>query len=174
VTTPSGDAVTLTAADLPAGATGTVTFVDGDGNTLCTIDLSVGQTSCTTSATRAAGTTTITPTWSGDADHHAATGDPFTFTVTPAAVVAPSGTPSASASASASPAAVTTASATAAAVATTADPNRSALAFTGTSFAVGMVGAGALLLLFAGFMLVMAGRLREAESAGIGPMRRGV
>jgi hypothetical protein len=83
VVTAFGTPVTLTPGGLPAGATGTVTFTTADGTVLCTVDLGAGQTSCVTPATQAPGTLTVTPTWSGDADHEAATGTPFTLRVLP-------------------------------------------------------------------------------------------
>ncbi|BEP12884.1 hypothetical protein acdb102_11950 [Acidothermaceae bacterium B102] len=86
-----GNAVTLSATSLPAGATGTVTFASG-GTTLCTVTLSSG-TSCLTSASLDPGSYPVTATYSGDA-HFASATDTTTFAVTPqATALAVSATP---------------------------------------------------------------------------------
>ena len=79
-TVPYGTISTLSETGLPAGATGTVIFTSG--TTLCTATLP--STSCTTSATLAAGAYPIIATYSGDSNHAGSTA-PTTLTVTPAA-----------------------------------------------------------------------------------------
>lgn len=74
-----GTPVTLTPTGLPAGATGTVEFKDGD-TTLCTVTLGT-DTSCTTPADLPVGSHTVTPVYSGDDDHEKSTGDPVTIVV---------------------------------------------------------------------------------------------
>ncbi len=71
-------AVTLTATGLPAGATGTVTFTDAGGRTLCVATLPT--TSCTTTAL-GAGSHAVTARYSGDASFAASTSQ-LTVTVT--------------------------------------------------------------------------------------------
>jgi hypothetical protein len=78
-------AVTLTATGLPTGATGTVTFTDATGRTLCTVTLPA--TSCRTTAL-GAGTHLITASYSGDASFAASTSQ---LTVTVAAATAAGG-----------------------------------------------------------------------------------
>jgi len=62
-----GEPTTLTAAGIPSGATGTLTFTDEDGTVLCAATLP--DTSCAAPANVAAGVHTITVAYSGDADH---------------------------------------------------------------------------------------------------------
>lgn len=81
VATTYGAPVTLTPTGLPAGARGVVRFVDGSGATLCSVDLGAGETSCATALGQAVGDYTVTPEWSGDDDHAAATGTPFVLAV---------------------------------------------------------------------------------------------
>jgi hypothetical protein len=76
-----GSSATLTDSGLPGGATGTVTFTSGV-STLCTAPLPL--TSCGTSTTLAAGTYTITATYSGDTNYTGSTAT-TSLTVTRAA-----------------------------------------------------------------------------------------
>ena len=78
---PYGTADTVSAAGLPAGAAGTVTFASG-GSTLCTATLPA--TSCATSATLTPGTYPVTATYAGDANHTGTTASGASFTVTKA------------------------------------------------------------------------------------------
>lgn len=73
----AGGAVTLTVSGLPADATGTVTFTDAAGRTLCTVTLP--ETSCRTTAL-GAGTHAVTASYSGDASF-AASSSQLTVTV---------------------------------------------------------------------------------------------
>jgi hypothetical protein len=77
-----GTPVTLTVNGLPSDATGTVSFVDGDGTVLCSATLP--NTSCATPATLGAGSHAITASYSGDANHRAASADPVSLTITKA------------------------------------------------------------------------------------------
>jgi large repetitive protein len=63
-----GTSVTLAEGNLPADATGTVTFVSG-GTTLCFVDVASAG-SCNTSPTLAVATYPVTATYSGDASHN--------------------------------------------------------------------------------------------------------
>jgi hypothetical protein len=76
-----GTADTLSAAGLPGGATGTVTFASG-GSTLCTATLPA--VSCATSTTLVPGIYDVTATYSGDSNHTGATAIGASFTVTKA------------------------------------------------------------------------------------------
>ena len=74
----------LSFAGLPAEATGSVTFEDGHGTTLCTVtDITAADTSCATDAALAAGDYAVTATYSGDGDHEGTTAS-AAFTVTKA------------------------------------------------------------------------------------------
>ncbi|MGA8015107.1 MAG: Ig-like domain repeat protein, partial [Candidatus Dormiibacterota bacterium] len=70
-TAPYGTSITLSAAGLPGGATGTVTFTSG-ATTLCSDAVSSGDASCTT-GTVPVGSYPVTATYSGDADYAGAT-----------------------------------------------------------------------------------------------------
>lgn len=87
--TVSADGVTLTVSGLPKGATGTVTFRDANGRTLCTAVLPA--TSCR-AASLPAGTHAITAAYSGDASFGASTSQ-FTVTVAAAPASASTGDP---------------------------------------------------------------------------------
>ncbi|MDX6243676.1 MAG: large repetitive protein, partial [Frankiales bacterium] len=78
---PYGTQVTLTEGGLPAGATGTVTFVSGS-TTLCTVDVATAS-SCDTSSTLAPAGYPVTAAYSGDL-HYAGSAGTTAFTVTPA------------------------------------------------------------------------------------------
>ncbi|ROP65043.1 Ig-like domain repeat protein [Curtobacterium sp. ZW137] len=78
-----GDPVTLPVSGLPAGATGTVTFEDEDGDPVCTVTLPA--TSCTTPSDLPVGSHPVTPVYSGDDDHAGSTGDPVTVGIVRAA-----------------------------------------------------------------------------------------
>ncbi|PZF60474.1 hypothetical protein DEI81_13055 [Curtobacterium sp. MCBD17_013] len=84
IDTTYGTGVVLTPTGLPAGATGTVTFTDDAGTTLCTVQLG-RATSCTTVTDLPTGTHQVTPVYSGDADHDGSTGTPITMHVARAA-----------------------------------------------------------------------------------------
>lgn len=73
-----GDQSTLKVSGLPGAATGTVTFTDGDSNTLCTATLPT--TSCKTAVDLGAAAYTVTASYSGDSSYNAAT-DSTTLTV---------------------------------------------------------------------------------------------
>ncbi|WP_144762337.1 S-layer family protein [Curtobacterium sp. 9128] len=75
-----GDPVTLTAGGLPADATGSVEFRDGD-TVLCTAPITNGTASCSPDAPLTAGTHDVTASWQGDANHAAVTSTPVTVTV---------------------------------------------------------------------------------------------
>ena len=79
-----GTPQTLSFSGLPVGATGSVTFADGDGEVLCRVDDVTEATSCTTSATLASGRYDVTATYSGDDDHAGSTAT-ASFTVERAA-----------------------------------------------------------------------------------------
>jgi len=79
-------AVTLTATGLPTGATGTVTFADATGRTLCTVTLPA--TSCQTTAL-GAGTHAVTASYSGDASFAASTSQVSVTVATAAAAGGP-------------------------------------------------------------------------------------
>ncbi len=81
-TAPYGTGVTLSAAGLPAGATGTVTFTSG-ATTLCSKAVSSGDASCTTGILPP-GSYPVTATYSGDADYAGATAS-TSFTIDQAA-----------------------------------------------------------------------------------------
>jgi len=69
-TTTYGNTVTLAAGGLPPDATGTVSFTDQLGNPLCTSGpLDAGAGSCTTAELPAGDYTSVTATYSGDANH---------------------------------------------------------------------------------------------------------
>jgi hypothetical protein len=74
---------TLSAAGLPADATGTVTFTSG-GSTLCTATLPA--LSCQTSSSLDAGTYPVTATYSGDGNYNGTVATGASFTVTAADV----------------------------------------------------------------------------------------
>ena len=78
-----GTAAQLIAGALPAGATGTVRFVDRDGDLLCAVRLSDGRT-CTTADHLNANTYRVTAAYSGD-DRYSGSSDTTSFTVAPAA-----------------------------------------------------------------------------------------
>jgi large repetitive protein len=67
-----GSTATLAESGLPSGATGTVTYSSG-ATTLCTATVSSGSASCATSSTLAAGSYTVTGTYSGDTTYAATT-----------------------------------------------------------------------------------------------------
>jgi hypothetical protein len=73
-----GSTDTLSAAGLPAGATGTVTFTSG-ASTLCVATLTA--TSCATAATLTPATYPVTASYSGDVNDSAATATGAEFTV---------------------------------------------------------------------------------------------
>ncbi len=79
---PYGTADTLSAAGLPGGATGTVTFTSG-ASTLCVAALPT--ISCQTSMTLAPGPYPVTATYSGDSNFSGSTATGASFTVTQAA-----------------------------------------------------------------------------------------
>jgi hypothetical protein len=80
-----GNTVTLEASGLPAGATGTVSFTDQDGDPLCTTGpLVAGAASCATAALPAGGYSPVTAAYAGDADHLGSTAT-TEFTITRAA-----------------------------------------------------------------------------------------
>ncbi|MCU1586169.1 MAG: hypothetical protein JWM49_2725 [Microbacteriaceae bacterium] len=82
-----GTPTTLSAAGLPAGATGTVSFADAGGNILCTS--TAATHSCATSSTLASGSYAVTAAYSGDANYAAATSTiPAQLTVTKASAPA--------------------------------------------------------------------------------------
>lgn len=66
-----GTPATLGTQGLATGATGTITYTDADGTTLCTATLP--NATCASSATLAAGSYDVTARYSGDANHAAAT-----------------------------------------------------------------------------------------------------
>jgi len=76
-----GSQETLSFANLPGDATGTVTFTSG-GSTLCTA--TIPAASCQTATTLAAGTYGVTATYSGDGNYTATTATGASFTVTKA------------------------------------------------------------------------------------------
>jgi hypothetical protein len=79
---PYGTADVLTAAGLPGGASGTVTFAT-DGTTLCVVTLPA--LTCTTSTALGLDTYAVTATYSGDGDNDGAIATGATFTVVQAA-----------------------------------------------------------------------------------------
>jgi hypothetical protein len=74
-----GSAVTLSGT-VPTNATGSVTFKDGSGNTLCTATISAGAYSCSWTPAAAA-TYSVTAVYSGDANYNGATSSAVTVTV---------------------------------------------------------------------------------------------
>ncbi|MGD1052620.1 MAG: Ig-like domain-containing protein [Candidatus Dormibacteria bacterium] len=80
-----GDTVTLSASDLPAGAGGTVSFTDDDGNALCTTgQISGGAASCVTAVLSAGDHSPVTASYAGDANHLGSTAT-TAFTISRAA-----------------------------------------------------------------------------------------
>jgi LPXTG-motif cell wall-anchored protein len=79
-----GTAATLTAGNLPADATGTVTFNAGSAQ-LCSAELPT--VTCATANSLAAGTYSVTATYSGDATHKTSTSSASILTVNKASAV---------------------------------------------------------------------------------------
>jgi hypothetical protein len=87
-----GGSATLDTTGIPAGATGTVSYVTSDGTILCTATLP--DTSCDTSATLAGGSYRVTALYSGDANHSASAGPTVSLVVAPQSVpMTPGATP---------------------------------------------------------------------------------
>ncbi|MGA3214360.1 MAG: Ig-like domain repeat protein [Acidimicrobiales bacterium] len=89
--TPYGNVVLLSVANLPGGATGTVSFTSG-GITLCATSLPA--LSCDTAPTPGVGSHTVTATYSGDANYGASSAvTSFTITKLPSYTMTASATP---------------------------------------------------------------------------------
>lgn len=80
VTVMHGETVTLDTPQVPRDATGTIEYRTEDGTALCTATLPT--TSCAIPTDLHGGEYTVHPHYSGDEDHEAADGAPFTLVVT--------------------------------------------------------------------------------------------
>lgn len=148
-----GTAATLSATGLPAGATGTLTFLD-NGSSLCSVSLP--STSCLASSSLTPGTYPVTAHYSGDSVYSSSTSSAAQLTV-----MALSTTPPASSHAGSSAAAATGSGSPQGAIV---NPSRN-LANTGSSVGFGAESALALIFLTAGLsVLVLMRRNRRINS----------
>ena len=87
-TTGYGNTVQLSAAGLPGGATGLVSFTSS-GSLLCASTVSAGSASCTTAVLGAGSYSSVTATYAGDSNYQSATASTsFTITAIPTSITA--------------------------------------------------------------------------------------